>query len=67
MDCLSIFISVVIGTLSILVTVLICWNVYTVFKFKSDVERITIGTVKKIIKDNFLTDEEIRQIIEKAD
>lgn len=67
MDFLSVFIAVVIGALSILVTVLIDWNIYTVFKFKEDVKRITIDTVKKIIEDKYLSDDEIRQIIEKAD
>lgn len=67
MDFLSVFIAVVIGALSILVTVLTGWNIYTVFKFKEDVKRITIDTVKKIIEDKYLSDDEIRQIIEKAD
>ena len=60
MDCIMFILAV----LTLLVTVLIGWNIYTVIRYKEDVKRITIETVTKIIKENYLTDEDIKRIIE---
>lgn len=57
----------ILAVLTLLVTLLIGWNIFTVVRFKDDVRRITEETVRKVIKDaikeNTLTKSEIDAIV----
>ena len=45
------YIGLIVGILALLITVLMAWNIYTVFRFKEDIERITTQKVLEIVKE----------------